>query len=148
MTPNDRFKLFQDVLELPSVLFGQLIFTLGIPNGWIPPDSASQGDRTNSFLFWADGSQGPGLTEVRHFVDLLTGKALTENTNEIGKVKKDDIYEHCRDNENIIVSIQIEINDADEIKEVYKAVSDLLNKHQNSKINLAPATSGGSNEQL
>jgi endonuclease G, mitochondrial len=69
----ERLKLIQTLNGLPGAQFEELIFGLNPPPGVLPPDFASQGNRTPLLLQWAEGPTGPGLLAVQSILRLVIG---------------------------------------------------------------------------
>ncbi|NEQ42230.1 MAG: hypothetical protein F6K00_01195 [Leptolyngbya sp. SIOISBB] len=80
LTPEERNDLFSSLSSLIPQKFGQLLFTLSIPNGIVPPPPAPQDDRVFQLLAWAETPEGCGLVEVQRFLWIVMGQTASSHT--------------------------------------------------------------------
>lgn len=73
MQPLDRQRLINDLSHLPPPQFEQLVFTLDVPRGILPAQTAPQGERASALLAWAENT-GPGLRAVQDVLKAILGK--------------------------------------------------------------------------
>jgi endonuclease G len=71
LSPGERLQLIQTLNGLPVSQFEELVFSLNLPKGLMPPDFAAQGNRTPILLQWAEGPTGPGLIAVQEILSLI-----------------------------------------------------------------------------
>lgn len=70
---RNRGQLFASLSRLPGPQFSQLVFTLNLPPGNVPPDSSPQANRVTALLQWAESPLGPGLAQVDALLEEMIG---------------------------------------------------------------------------
>lgn len=73
LSPAERLRIIQILNALPRSQFEELVFILNIPQGVVPPNSASQGVQSVALLTWAESLTGPGLHELKQILSEMVG---------------------------------------------------------------------------
>ena len=71
LSTTDRLYIIQTVKGLPPTQFDELCFTLNLPKGVVPPNSAPPGNRCKTLLDWVESSTGLGLVAVDEVLQTL-----------------------------------------------------------------------------
>ena len=69
LSPAERLALIKSLNSLMQSDFDSLLFYLNVPNGAIPPDASTQGNRVGALLQWVQGPTGCGLEEFIQALD-------------------------------------------------------------------------------
>jgi hypothetical protein len=71
LSTDERFQLIQRLNAIPQQQFSMLVFAVRPPPGLIPPMPATQADRADALLAWAEGSNNCGVSTLRRLLETV-----------------------------------------------------------------------------
>lgn len=69
----DRLKLRRTLQSLTVADFNDLLYSLNVPAGLIPPPQADQASRVDALLNWAKSPSGCGLADIQSILTKIIG---------------------------------------------------------------------------